>query len=169
MGKEWIGIIGVIVGGTITFLVTYLKQKNDEKIKKKELYLQKLEELHEVLTNVIENYKTVSMWAIHWLVHGHIHDREAQSFKESYIDYKKLPIVKLRMLIGIYAFILKNDLLRIVNFDKDFDKVVKKSFHAKTSEEKKQLREIIESKTVKIENICIELQDKVVLETQKYL
>ena len=41
MGKEWFGMIGVLVGGGITLIITFLKQKHDDHIENKRLYLSK--------------------------------------------------------------------------------------------------------------------------------
>ena len=111
----------------------------------------------------------LSLYAIHWLIHGHRHEISAHNFIESYKKYKTLPIGKLRMLIGIYAPKLKDDLLKIEDFDKGFETIIKKSFHAKTSGEKNKLQELIEAKDSEIQAICIKLQEKVVSHTHKFL
>ena len=105
MSATWIGLIGALVGtlfgGLITFITNWQRIQNEDRINKRNIYLDKLEEAYSYLTRVKHAAGVLKTSSIIKLAHG-------------YDDMKKLneevPVEQAIMLIRFYSSHLEDEL-----------------------------------------------------------
>lgn len=112
---KWIGIIGtllgVIIGGGTTLAVTIYRARHERNLERSKRSIDKLEKAHELLTDVLQNYK--ESWAIDLTYVSTWHQLERSKSNE------KLPWDELKMLIGFYAPDFIEQLNRMILYCQD--------------------------------------------------
>lgn len=165
----WFGVIttlvGVVVGGLITTLTSFLQLREQRRREKNKLILSKLEEIHKVLSRFRElNIKTFGA-----------RGKDAQlNLFEGEIERKVL-LQELEMLTGFYASELLDDLLKLQQSNKKYSRAL-----VKTLQERKERKangeaiedEIafsIEAEIKEVEGMCFGMQLKVITSSQRFL
>lgn len=162
MGKEWFALIGVLVGGAITYGVTYLKMRHDEKRDRVKLYLQKLEDMHKAVNKITEIYSHI------WIEHVSI---IKFGFKEPTKYEKPIPIDELKMLIDFYAPQLSVFVDQLEHSRKEYGKILMRCYEADELDmaEKVQLGKQVGQGYDLIVKCCGYLKREIIKESKVYL
>jgi len=108
----WLGpalaLIGVLIGGIITYIVTRTKLRHDKSLEKDKLYLEKLEQLYRTITNLIYIYRSNMSSAL---------------YGKGDNKLPTIPIDQIDMLIGFYAPELNDDFQQLERARSDYGKV----------------------------------------------
>ncbi len=163
MEKEYIGLIGVIIGSGIVGGINYLRMLNDEKKEKRAIYVQKLEEVHETITNIREIYRHEFVEHIRIINHG-----IGVASKES---PKTLPIDHLKMLIDFYIPFLRSKFEEFEKYRKEYGEVLILCMDADKldSSRRSKLKNMISDGLGIIEKHCTDMQKEISKEANKYL
>ena len=155
-------LLGVIVGGGLSWLSARSQSKRDERREKRKHILAKLEELHEVISayrhefNLLTSDRfAVASGAAGWYE------------KES----KPLPKEKLRMLVGFYASDLVSFLERVEQAGNEQRAVALQcaSIHRESEPARSQLVGALMEKQQQTDLACEAMQKQIVLLSKKYL
>jgi hypothetical protein len=104
-------LIGVIVGGLITYFITYAQFKHDKKIKDQELLLQRLEELNELIEDMSAVYNKLFGEAL-------VHYKGGEKIQ---INVKKpMRLIRLKTLIYFYY----TDLTQYIDLLEDTTEII---------------------------------------------
>jgi hypothetical protein len=161
----WIGVVGAlaeaIVGGSIAFLNSRLQLREQRKRERNKLLLSKLEEIHEVLSQFRESYK------------GSIRERllTAHDTEKTEEDVPKVPLEKLKLLVGFYAPELAEYLRRVESARKNYGGVFIKSVGLERWSEsaKKDALGALFAAEGDVSKVCIDMQAEVIKLSKKYL
>jgi uncharacterized protein (DUF697 family) len=158
----WIGVIGAlvgaIIGGTIAFLNSFLQLREQRKRERNKLILSKLEETHEVLSKLREAYK--------WVIHERISKLYGKNIDQ---ELQKVPIERLKMLVGFYAPSLTDQLNMLEISQKVFGDALVESVVATTSLNSKEALSNLFERESGINKICVDMQTEIVLISKNYL
>jgi hypothetical protein len=165
MDKAWFGLLSAIIGATIGIAATYIKIRHDEKLERRRLYLQKLEEVHKIITKIMYINLTnaeiaKSMSPISWA-----------SVAKPLTKYDNEPFVVLGMLIDFYFSDLRFfydglDKLRI-----NFIALLKRFNECKVDKQNipKELLNQLNDQYILFNDDCLKLQRKIIEISKKYL
>lgn len=173
MDKGWFGLIGVCTGGVVTYLVTLSKQIHDDRKERARRSIEKIEELHETLSGIFEAYDVANMWGIRHIAHlvedvdqeGYDRkDKREESFQGAWFELKKVPLSRLRMLVGIYAPKLEPSLAEIERFHKGYARYLRDIYHIKmmTRQEKEEKIKEAMNRFMVVEKICRSMQAEII-------
>ncbi|MDQ4121662.1 MAG: hypothetical protein M3209_09480 [Acidobacteriota bacterium] len=163
--SSWIGVIaaivGAIVGGGIAIINTRFQLREQRLRERNKLFLSKLEEIHEVLSQFKESYKSS------------IHERllTAHGTENAEAEWVKVPNEKLSMLVNFYATELTEHLNNVKQAQRDYSDILMKSVgfqHRSISTRKDTLNELFFAEE-KIKQVCSKMQTEVVKSSKKYL
>ena len=97
MNTVWIGLIGtlsgVLIGGIVSYFVSYAQFNRDKKLKEQQIIQQKLEEICETAEGISRSYTNLMSEAMMFIGFG----------KKMQIKNGPIPFNKLKMLIYFYA------------------------------------------------------------------
>ena len=99
--KEWIGLVGVIIGGLLTWFVSTRQRKFDQQKERRALLLSKFEELHMTLGELTDAVSEITNQILSEAVFD-------SSFDANKVK-RRIPSEKIDMLIEFYVPELKND------------------------------------------------------------
>ena len=101
MNTVWIGLIGtlsgVLIGGIVSYFVSYAQFKRDKQLKEEQIVQQKLEEICKTAEEINTSYNTIMGEVMMFVQFG----------RKMKIDISPIPLNKLKMLIYFYAPSLK--------------------------------------------------------------
>src|SRR5437667_9789405 len=96
--NAWIGIIGTVIGtflgGGLTWLNSKFQMRSQTEKDRKRLMLQKMEEIHELLSDYKHSYKMLTAEML---------KRYASEELDEFPELPAIPSERLRMLVGFYA------------------------------------------------------------------
>ncbi len=163
MEKEYIGLIGVIIGGGIAYGINYLRMRNDERKDKRKMFLQKLEKGHKTITMIREIY--LHSFTDHIMIINHGIEGASKRSK------KAIPIDDLKMLIDFYIPCLRPKFEEFEKYRKEYGKILMLCMDADKldSSKKSKLKKMISDGHGLIEKYCTDMQKEILKEANRYL
>ncbi len=177
----WIGsvsaIVGVLLGGLITLLITRSQLRHREARERTMLILAKLEELHQLLGN----YAISTFNMMGELIEGDI-DQFHRLIRQILPAHKiperhkrtsePMTLDRISLLIGAYAPEIKGHLEKLMNVTLEFSEALRGISRAKMkqqhSEETEHFKKLVQ-KHGELDHLCAEMQAEVVSVSRKYL
>jgi hypothetical protein len=158
----WIGIIGVVIGGALTFLSGYIQQQRQIRRDRQKLLLSKLEEIHEVLSQYRLTYRGV----MSEIIKGIPNDTPPE-FK----DLPHVPTEKLQMLVGFYASELREHLDLIEARRKEYAQLFFKTFGPENELGNTNQRAfaVLTEPSKMLDHACASMQAEVIALSKKYI
>lgn len=161
--NAWIGIVGVVIGGALAILSSYLQQRRQIQHDRRKLILSKLEELYEVVSGFRQTYKAEFL------------ERSAEllSFNlppEIKVE-EPVPIERVRMLVGFYAPELSKQLQRVEETRVGYMEVISLSIKTdvQSAGGRNKVASVLSEKYSSVERACIEMQEAVIEASRKYI
>jgi len=163
MDKEYIGLLGVLVGSAVIYGMNYLQMRYDDKKEKRKLYSNKLEEAHKIITEIRQIYRSEFGNHLRIINNG----ITAASNKCE----KPIPIDHIKMLIDFYAPRLRGKLEKFEKYRTEYGKMLAICLDADKLDnaKKAKLKHMLSDGSGLIEKFCGELQKEISFEARKYL
>ena len=167
MAGEWIGVIGtvigVVAGGSVTYIVTRAQIKHEEKLDRSRRQLSKIEKTHELFSKVSQKTYLMNVSIIGKLTHGIAIEPEKMG--------DKLPLDELQMHVDIYTPEVSNKLKDISDKWLDFGRVIGEVILKPTMTDTERGDYIVKSTqiTTSITRLCQEAKEQVVNTAKKYI
>jgi len=163
MEKEYIGLMGVVIGGIVAYGISFLQMRNDERKDKRKMCLQKLEESHKTITMIREIY--LHNFTSHIMIINHGIEAASEESK------KALPIDNLKMLINFYIPRLRHNFEEFEKYRKEYGQILMLCMDAERldSSAKSELKKRVSDGDGIIGQYCTDMQKQISKEANEYL
>jgi hypothetical protein len=162
----WIGIIGTIVGALLAGGAAWLNSRSQlrrqEERDRKKLFLGKLEELYEIVSEFKHSYTRTTMAQLTSLA-------ERRALDQS--DVPPVPLEKLHMLIGFYAPELEPQLAQLMKCREEFGAVLVRRVGLERQNDAriKSFLGELQVKSINLNQACEETQKRIVALSKRYI
>lgn len=164
--NSWIGIIGaivgVLVGGGLSWLNSRFQLKQQEIKDRKKLLLGKLEELYEIVSQINQTYSELTSEQLKI-----VSDRLEFNIPNS----PKIPTDRLNMLVDFYAIELKSTRLRLTKCCEEYGEVLvnRISLELRGNDEIKRFIDDLRREDTKLSQACTVMKMHIAKLTKKYI
>jgi hypothetical protein len=164
----WIGVVaalvGAIVGGSIAIINTRFQLREQRLREKNKLFLSKMEEIHEALSQFKDAYKAAFGERL-------LTAYDANTPEKNEKNLPKVPIEKIQMLVGFYAPELKTHLSNLEEAKKSYGKMLIESLglERRVDLDKRESLSAMLAVEGKINAVCTDMQIEVIKLSKEYL
>lgn len=163
--NAWIGIIGTVIGtfigGGAAWLNSRFQLRHQTERDRKTFMLQKLEEIHQLLSQYKHSYKMLTAEFLRTFASG----------QQEFGDLEPIPSERLKMLIGFYAPDLATHLKKVEEQGEGFGELIGKHVLLGESDQSAQKKSLgfLLMQSGEIGRACEEMQQEVIQLAKSYI